>query len=59
MDNGVRLWFTREHIVRYIEKLETELAEWRNRLTLLGADAAISNQNTGQAVAAAPLKPGR
>ena len=31
----------------------------RSRLTPLQADAAINNQNEGQAVAAAPLKPGR
>ena len=31
----------------------------RRRLTLLQADAAINNQIKGQAVAAAPLKPGR
>ena len=49
-DSGVRFWFTREHIVRHIEKLETELAEWRSRLTRLRADAeqqqALSERET-------------
>jgi hypothetical protein len=32
-------------------------AEMERRLTLLGSDAAISNQNAGQTLLAAPLKP--
>ena len=58
-DSGVRFWFTRKQITRYIATLENDLAEWRHRLTLLETDAAINNQNEGQAMAAAPLKPGR
>lgn len=50
--NGFYARFTLEEAIKF--------SEWVNvfRLTLLGADAAINSENEGQAVAAAPLKPG-
>ena len=58
-DSGVRFWFTREHITRHIEKLETDLAEWQRRLTLLGADPAETLETADQEQPAGLLKPGR
>ena len=55
-DSGVRFWFTRKQITRYIATLENDLAEWRHRLTLLETDAARHEQAEMFESPAAPLK---
>lgn len=41
-DNGVKAWFTRTLIEKWIAKLEVDLSEWKGRLALLDANKDVS-----------------